>query len=66
MRVVYVDIDSKSIADIGNLPWDRGYFADVCEAVLGEGGARVVGIDYIFSERGRSEVADMERFQRGT
>ncbi|WP_334319604.1 adenylate/guanylate cyclase domain-containing protein [Termitidicoccus mucosus] len=66
LKVVYVDIDSKSITDIGNLPWDRAYFADVCEAVLGEGRARVVGIDYIFSERGRPEVADMERFQRGT
>jgi adenylate cyclase len=66
LKVVYVDIDAKSITDIGNLPWDRTYFADVCEAVLGAGQARVVGIDYIFSERGRPEVADMERFQRGT
>ncbi len=66
LKVVYVDIDSKSIADIGNLSWDRAYFADVCEAVLGTGKARVVGIDYIFSERGRPEVADLDRFQRGT
>jgi adenylate cyclase len=66
VKVVYVDIDSRSITDIGNLPWDRAYFADVCEAVLGAGRARVVGIDYIFSERGRPEVADTERFQRGS
>ncbi|MDR0901912.1 MAG: adenylate/guanylate cyclase domain-containing protein [Opitutaceae bacterium] len=66
LKVVYVDIDSKSISDIGNLPWDRAYFAEVCEAVLGAGGAKVVGIDYVFSERGRPDVADSDRFDRGT
>ncbi|MDR0354108.1 MAG: CHASE2 domain-containing protein [Opitutaceae bacterium] len=66
LKVVYVDIDSKSITDIGNLPWNRAYFADVCEVVLGAGGARAVGIDHIFSERGRPEVVDVEQFRRGT
>ena len=65
-KLFYLDVDAKSIADVGNLAWDRAYYADVCEAVLKSGGARAIGIDYVFSDRGMPEIADWERFQRGT
>jgi len=65
-KIFYLDVDAKSIADMGNLAWDRAYYADVCEAVWKTGGARAIGIDYVFSERGMPEIADWERFRKGT
>jgi adenylate cyclase len=62
----YLDVDAKSIADIGNLAWDRAHYADVCEAVLKEGGATAIGVDQVFSNRGMPEIADADRFAKGT
>jgi len=66
VKLFYLDVDAKSIADVGNLAWDRAYYVDVSEAVLKSGGARAIGIDYVFSDRGMPEIADWERFHRGT
>ena len=65
-KIFYLDVDAKSIADVGNQPWDRAFYADVCEAVLKSGGARAIGIDFVFSDRGTPQVADMEQFRKGT
>lgn len=65
-KIFYLDVDAKSIADIGNLAWNREYYVDVCDAVLNAGGASAVGIDYVFSGRGMPEIADQERFRKGT
>ena len=65
LKIVYVDIDTKSIADLGNMPWDRGYFVEVCEALLKTGGVKAIGIDVLFSEKGKLELADRERFSAG-
>ena len=64
--IFYLDVDAKSIADVGNLAWDRAYYVDVCEAVLAEGGASAIGIDHVFSDRGMPEIADQKRFHEGT
>lgn len=66
VKVAYVDVDSKSITDVGNQPWDRAYYAQVCAALLGEGGAKAIGIDYVFSEKGKPELVDEARFREGT
>jgi adenylate cyclase len=66
VKVAYVDVDSKSITDIGNIPWDRGYFAEVCAALLAEGKAKAVGIDFLFSDKGKYELVDEARFARGS
>jgi len=65
-KLFYLDVDDKSIAVVGNLPWDRAYYADVCKAVLQSGGARAIGVDYVFSERGVPEIADKNKFHEGT
>lgn len=65
-KIFYLDVDAKSIADVGNLAWDRAYYAEVCAAALQHGGASVVGIDYVFSERGMPEIADWGRFHKGS
>jgi adenylate cyclase len=66
VKVAYVDVDSKSITDIGNQPWDRAYYAEVCAALLQAGRARAVGVDYVFSEKGVPELVDSARFAQGT
>lgn len=64
-KVAYVDVDSRSISDLGNQPWDRAYFAEVAEALLSHGQAKVVGIDYVFSDNGVPDLVDQARFDSG-
>jgi adenylate cyclase len=66
VKVAYVDVDSKSITDIGNQPWDRAYYAEVCAALLAAGKVKAVGVDYVFSEKGKPELVDETRFSQGT
>lgn len=65
LGVVYVDVDSQSITDLGNWPWDRGYFAEVSKALLSVGKVKAIGVDFVFSEKGKSELVDHERFTAG-
>ena len=65
VKVVYVDVDAKSIADLGNMPWDRGYYVEVCEALLKVGGAKAIGVDFVFSEKGQPQLADIARLPEG-
>lgn len=54
--VVYVDVDSQSIADLGNFPWDRGWFAEVVSALTTQGGVSAVGLDFLFSSKGQPAI----------
>ena len=65
VKVAYIDVDAKSIADLGNMPWDRSYYVQVCEAVLKIGGARAIGVDFVFSEKGQPQLADAARLADG-
>jgi adenylate cyclase len=65
VRVVYVDIDTDSLLELGNFPWDRGLFAQVSEVLLRHGGAKAVGIDVVFSEGGVPNIADPAKVVRG-
>jgi adenylate cyclase len=64
-KVVYVDIDTDSLLELGNFPWERGMFAEVCSGLLEHGGARAVGIDVVFSPGGVPNIADPEKVRRG-
>jgi len=65
-KIFYIDMDDKSIAVLGNPAWDRTHYRDVCEAVLKTGGARAIGIDFVFSDRGTPEIADKALVRAGT
>lgn len=65
VRVVYVDIDTDSMLALGNFPWDRGLFAQVCDGLIKKGGAKAVGIDVVFSEGGIPNIADPRKVARG-
>ncbi|HEY4301207.1 MAG TPA: CHASE2 domain-containing protein, partial [Candidatus Didemnitutus sp.] len=65
LSVVYVDIDNKSIGTLGNYPWPREYFAEVGRALIDAGKVKAVGVDVVFSEKGKSEVYDNNRWVEG-
>ena len=65
IRIVYVDVDSQSLSEIGGFPWSRMYFARVAKALIGAGGARAVGLDFVLSTEGMSESIDWKKHVRG-
>jgi len=52
LKLVYVDVDSPSLAALGNVPWNREIFAQVTDALFRHGGIRAVGFDFVFSAAG--------------
>jgi adenylate cyclase len=64
-KVIYVDIDSTSLSEIGGWPWSRAHFASVCGALLHEGGVRAIGIDLVLSDLGSAEIADRTKTVTG-
>ncbi len=60
--VIYVDIDSEAIEELGNFPWPRSHFAEVGTALINAGQARAVGVDIVFSEKGVSESYDRAKW----
>jgi len=65
VKVVYVDVDSFALQQIGNMPWSREYFADVAKAVIDQGGAKAVGMDFVFSGAGIPESVDRKKLLAG-
>ncbi|MCF7687958.1 MAG: adenylate/guanylate cyclase domain-containing protein [Cephaloticoccus sp.] len=65
LKVVYVDVDSQSIDEIGGFPWSRMYFARVAEALIAQGGVRAVGFDFVLSDNGVSESVDRTKYVTG-
>lgn len=61
VNVVYVNVDSKSLAEIGGWPWTRDYFTSVCTALVREAKVKAIGVDFVFSEAGMAESSDRKR-----
>jgi class 3 adenylate cyclase/CHASE2 domain-containing sensor protein len=57
-KVMYVNFDSDTLSmdEVGERPWNRGFFRDVGKILLEEGKARVVGYDFIFSPKSTSSM----------
>lgn len=65
VKVIYVDVDSRSIDDIGNWPWSRHYFARAADALVNTAKVKAVGFDFVFSPQGQAESADREKLIAG-
>jgi len=65
VKVVYVDIDPRTIDDIGNWPWSRSYFAEVAGTLVKVAHVRAVGFDFVFSPNGEAESADRQKLIEG-
>ncbi len=57
-KVIYVNFDSDTLSmdEVGERPWNRGFFRDVGKILLEEGQARVVAYDFIFSPKSTSSM----------
>ena len=65
VKIVYVDVDSLSLSRIGGWPWNRGHFARVSAALLGEAKVKAIGFDFVFSDTGLSESVDRTKMRNG-
>ncbi|MDP1578681.1 MAG: adenylate/guanylate cyclase domain-containing protein [Candidatus Didemnitutus sp.] len=65
VKLVYVNVDSRAIQQIGERPWNRGRFAQAAQLLYERGGARAVGFDFVFSEQGHSDLVDRTEAAKG-
>jgi adenylate cyclase len=49
-RIVIVDIDEKSLAEVGRWPWGRNRLAELSEELLDRQQVALVGFDVVFAE----------------
>src|SRR6185369_15351192 len=61
-RVVIVDIDERSLNELGQWPWRRDIIGKLVTR-LREMGAAVIGMDIIFAESDRLEIRDQDEAQ---
>ena len=58
-RVVILDIDEKSLGEIGRWPWSRNVMAELVDRLFERQGARLVAFDVVFAERDTSSGMDL-------
>ena len=57
-EIVVIQMDDKSIRDIGALPWDREWHATLITA-LSDFGAQSIGFDVLFTEASKNSKSDL-------
>ena len=61
-RIVIVDIDEKSLAELGRWPWGRNVLADLSKELLNNQKVSLLGFDLVFAEPDESSgLANLER-----
>ena len=65
-RIVIVDIDEKSLAEVGRWPWGRHLIADMVRRLTDDYRVAVVGFDVVFAEPDESSgLRVLEQIGRG-
>ncbi len=65
-RIAIVDIDQRSLAEIGRWPWNRAVLAELIERIFETYDALLLGLDVILAEADESSgLAALERLARG-
>jgi len=57
-RIVILDIDEKSLGEIGRWPWGRNTMAQVVEKLFDKYGIAILGFDVVWAERDTSSGID--------
>jgi adenylate cyclase len=60
-RVVIIDIDENSLAEVGRWPWGRDKLATIVDNLFNHYEANVVGFDIVFAEK--DESSGLEKFE---
>ena len=61
-RIVIVDIDAPSLAELGRWPWSRNTLATLVDEVLVRQGAVLLGLDMVFAEA--DDSSGLQRLQQ--
>jgi adenylate cyclase len=61
-RVVIVDIDENSLAEVGRWPWGRDQLATIVDNLFETYQVKVVGFDIVFAEK--DESSGLEQFEQ--
>lgn len=65
-RIAIVDIDERSLAELGRWPWHRARLADLVERIFADYGALLLGLDVILAEPDESSgLPSLEALARG-
>ena len=65
-RVVIVDIDEKSLAEVGRWPWPRNRMAELVNTLFDEQGIAVLGFDILFAEADDSAgLSQLQKLAQG-
>ena len=57
-QVIIVDIDEKSLNELGQWPWPRSTLAEIIDKI-GQAGAVAIGLDVLFPEHDRTSPANV-------
>ena len=58
-RIVILDIDERSLGEIGRWPWGRNVMAELVEKLFDRYGVKLVGFDVVWAERDASSGIDV-------
>ncbi len=58
-RIVILDIDEKSLGEVGHWPWSRNVMAEVVDKLFDRYGVTLVGFDIVWAERDVSSGIDV-------
>ncbi len=58
-RIVIVDLDERSIVELGQWPWPRSLLAELVTRLFDDYGIRVLGWDMVFPEPDRNSGAEL-------
>jgi len=65
-RIVVVDVDERSLAELGRWPWNRARLAELIERIFTDYGALLLGLDLILAEADESSgLPVLEALTRG-
>jgi len=65
-RIVILDIDEKSLAEIGHWPWSRNYLAQLVDRLFDEQQVAALGVDIVFAEPDdRSGLGQLKALAQG-
>jgi adenylate cyclase len=65
-RVVILDIDEKSLAELGHWPWSRDLLARLISKLFDKYGVLVVGFDVVWAERDDSSgIKTLDKLAQG-
>jgi len=67
IKIVYVVVDSPSLAMMGQRPWDLSFFSDLVQAAFKIAKAQAIGFDFVFSAQSllSSRLIDLEKAKMG-